>query len=183
MLRNIIIGSLILLFVQKLSAQNNFREVVYFSFDRYELTPESKRKLDIVIKKFNLSNLVNEVKIYGHTDSVGRGGYNDSLSLKRANAVDNYLREHGINGEIISTIEGYGERNPININNRQLNRRVEVIISEKEKIKDTVTRIENAKKWPKEKYVDINMDSLKVGESISLKNIQFYPGKHRFKPE
>jgi len=71
--------------------------------------------------------------IEGHTDSVGESDYNLALSQRRADSVKNYLTGHGINSGRLATY-GKGETTPVAGNEtatgRQLNRRVEVIISD-----------------------------------------------------
>lgn len=73
--------------------------------------------------------------IEGYTDSVGSEAMNQSLSERRANAVRAALMDMGIGAERIKT-HGYGEAYPVANNNtasgRQLNRRVEVILSDKD---------------------------------------------------
>ncbi len=71
------------------------------------------------------------VLIEGHTDSVGKAGYNLFLSKRRADAVDKALMDKGIASERIST-KGYGETYPVAGNKtaagRQQNRRVEIVV-------------------------------------------------------
>lgn len=73
------------------------------------------------------------VLIEGHTDSTGGTSLNQTLSEQRANAVRNALTGMGIANDRIST-RGYGESFPVASNdtaaNRQLNRRVEIILSD-----------------------------------------------------
>lgn len=73
------------------------------------------------------------VLIEGHTDSTGSAGHNQTLSEQRANAVRIALSDMGIGNDRIST-RGYGEKYPVAGNNtsanRQLNRRVEIILSD-----------------------------------------------------
>lgn len=77
------------------------------------------------LKKFPVKKVI----IEGHTDSQGSEAYNQQLSLKRAQAVKNYLISQGIPAERIEAI-GLGESQPISENNtpqgRQLNRRVQI---------------------------------------------------------
>lgn len=74
-----------------------------------------------------------KVMIEGHTDSVGSESSNLVLSDRRASAVKMALTDKGISSDRIST-HGYGEAYPIAGNGtaaeRQLNRRVEVILSD-----------------------------------------------------
>lgn len=71
------------------------------------------------------------LKIAGHTDSVGSDEANMTLSKERATAVKTYLVQNGV-PENKFIIEAYGETMPIGDNDteagRQLNRRVEMDI-------------------------------------------------------
>ena len=72
--------------------------------------------------------------VNGHTDSDGADDYNLRLSFNRANAVLSYLVTNGrISAEVIKVM-GYGEALPITPNiskaNKQLNRRVEIVLGE-----------------------------------------------------
>ena len=72
------------------------------------------------------------VLIEGFTDSTGSAAHNQELSERRATAVESALRDLGVAPGRIGT-RGYGETHPVATNdtaqNRQLNRRVEIIIS------------------------------------------------------
>lgn len=73
------------------------------------------------------------VLIEGFTDSTGTAAHNQVLSERRAGAVRNALQEQGIGRERIA-IRGYGAAYPVAANdtaqNRQLNRRVEIVLSD-----------------------------------------------------
>lgn len=73
------------------------------------------------------------VLVEGFTDSTGTPARNLELSQRRAEAVRNALIGMGVPGERIVT-RGYGEAFPVAGNdtagNRQLNRRVEIVLSE-----------------------------------------------------
>jgi OmpA-OmpF porin, OOP family len=74
-----------------------------------------------------------KVLIEGHTDSVGDEEYNQSLSERRAAAVQAALFERGVAATQISTL-GRGESAPIASNEdaggRQQNRRVEMVFQD-----------------------------------------------------
>ncbi len=74
-----------------------------------------------------------KVSVEGHTDSRGSDEYNQELSDHRAAAVQTALLEMAISSDRIAT-RGYGEGFPVasndNAGGRQLNRRVEVILSD-----------------------------------------------------
>lgn len=74
-----------------------------------------------------------KVMIEGFTDSTGSDDYNQQLSDKRASGVRSALINMGVEADRI-TAKGYGESFPVannsNSTGRQLNRRVEVIVSD-----------------------------------------------------
>lgn len=73
------------------------------------------------------------VLVEGFADSTGKTQYNQELSERRATAVRDALLEMGVARERISQ-RGYGESFPVAANdtaqNRQLNRRVEIVLSD-----------------------------------------------------
>ena len=74
-----------------------------------------------------------KVMIEGHTDSTGSRSINQPLSERRADAVRSALAGMGIGADRIET-RGYAEAYPVASNNtatgRQMNRRVEIILSD-----------------------------------------------------
>ncbi|MES2407389.1 MAG: OmpA family protein [Pseudomonadota bacterium] len=74
-----------------------------------------------------------KVLIDGFTDSTGSNSYNQTLSEQRADSVRNALIDSGISPDRVAT-HGYGEAYPVASNNnaggRQLNRRVEIVLSD-----------------------------------------------------
>ena len=72
------------------------------------------------------------VLVEGFTDSVGATAYNQQLSERRAGAVRSALLGMGVAPERVA-MRGYGEAYPVAANdtagNRQLNRRVEIVLS------------------------------------------------------
>jgi outer membrane protein OmpA-like peptidoglycan-associated protein len=72
------------------------------------------------------------VLVEGFTDSVGGAAYNQNLSEKRAASVRNALMGMGVDERRIA-MKGYGEAYPVAPNdtagNKQLNRRVEIVLS------------------------------------------------------
>lgn len=76
-----------------------------------------------------------QVLIEGHTDNVGSAMFNETLSRQRAESVRRYLTGRGIDGRRL-TVSGFGFERPVASNDsamgRQQNRRVEVIIENRE---------------------------------------------------
>jgi outer membrane protein OmpA-like peptidoglycan-associated protein len=76
-----------------------------------------------------------KVSIEGHTDSTGSDEFNQTLSENRAASVKSSLVGAGISPDRIVT-QGFGETYPVASNDspsgRQLNRRVEIVLSDEE---------------------------------------------------
>lgn len=103
------------------------------SFDtgKADLKSDGQAKLDQLVAKLKDVNF-DAITITGHTDSVGTDAANQKLSLRRANAVKQYLSTHGIDAAKIKTT-GRGKASPVADNKtaqgRARNRRVEVVIT------------------------------------------------------
>ncbi len=104
----------------------NNSETVYFDFGKYELKNETYTIIDKVAEELK-NNEKFVLNITGFTDDKGSEGFNIELSLKRANAVRDYLISKGINGEKI-IVSAMGKNEPVNDNSteieRAMNRRV-----------------------------------------------------------
>ncbi|MDH3711988.1 MAG: OmpA family protein, partial [Cyclobacteriaceae bacterium] len=104
---------------------------IYFDFDRFTLKSESFEELN-KLEGLLAGSPNMRIEIAGHTDFVGSDNYNNTLSIKRANAVINFLINKGIDPRRLEP-KGYGKSRPIASNDdeedgRELNRRVEFII-------------------------------------------------------
>jgi outer membrane protein OmpA-like peptidoglycan-associated protein len=104
---------------------------VLFNFGKADLHPGAKKTMAKLASFLNEhSNL--KVLIEGYTDNRGSKRYNLGLSRRRANSVKQALTDDGVSASRINTV-GYGEQYPVATNStsagRQLNRRVEVVIS------------------------------------------------------
>jgi OOP family OmpA-OmpF porin len=100
---------------------------VTFATNSAVLTPESDTVLSYAVTTLqHHPELVIEVD--GHTDSVGSTIYNLKLSQRRAEAVLDYLKSHGVTNKL--TAKGYGKADPIADNRtaegRLANRRVAI---------------------------------------------------------
>lgn len=105
---------------------------VLFGTDLARLNTEGMRtaqKLALVLQQ----NPKRTVLIEGFTDSTGTAAHNQELSERRAGAVRKALLDQGVPDARIAS-RGFGESYPIEGNdtaqNRQLNRRVEIILSD-----------------------------------------------------
>ena len=115
---------------KKLSAEKRARIYgILFDFNSATLRPESKPVLEEV-RGLLAGEPTWALTIEGHTDAVGGGDQNQTLSQKRAEAVKAYLVTGGIAPERLKTA-GFGESKPVADNATELgraqNRRVELV--------------------------------------------------------
>jgi outer membrane protein OmpA-like peptidoglycan-associated protein len=114
-----------------------FNEKILFAFSKSDLSDSAKMNLDKLGTA--LTNYPNtNIEIQGHTDSRGTDEYNMGLSLRRANAVRDYLASQGIDAKRM-TVRGFGESAPAYSNDTPegmaQNRRVEFLITANDKMK------------------------------------------------
>lgn len=114
-----------------------FESGILFDVDSATLRPEAQenlKKLARILQKYEDT----EILIEGHTDSTGPEEYNQTLSERRANSVNNYLIGLGVQKIRLNPV-GYGELQPVASNEtpegRQANRRVEVAIWANDELK------------------------------------------------
>jgi peptidoglycan-associated lipoprotein len=101
--------------------------VVYFDFDQYSLTAESRAVLLAHADKLKGASAA--VRLEGHADERGSREYNMALGEKRANAVRDFLVTQGVNGSSLEVVS-FGEEQPAATGSDEAswsqNRRVEV---------------------------------------------------------
>ncbi len=104
--------------------------IVFFAFDKSEVTPVATQVLDRAIADFRATGSTS-IKLEGHADRSGSDKYNVALSKRRSDAVAAYLRSKGIAQSAINE-EWFGEARPrVNtpdgVRNDE-NRRVEIFL-------------------------------------------------------
>jgi OOP family OmpA-OmpF porin len=105
--------------------------VVFFPFDRAEVTPVAAAVLDRAADDFRRTGQT-RIRIEGFTDTSGTDAYNQGLSERRARAVARYLAGKGVTGGALAT-QGFGETRlrvatPDGVRNDE-NRRAEITFS------------------------------------------------------
>ncbi len=104
---------------------------VLFATSKYDLR-ENAREALAKLAGIIASHPGLRLQIDGYTDSTGGDAFNLTLSENRANSVRAYLLEQGIDPNTMASA-GFGKANPVASNDtpvgRQLNRRVEIMIS------------------------------------------------------
>jgi len=105
--------------------------VVYFGFDRYDLTDRARQTLDATVAAVRKMSAT-ALSVVGHTDTVGSLEYNQTLSERRARTVAQGLVERGVPAGDM-TLAGRSWTEPAvdtGPNVREpLNRRVEITLS------------------------------------------------------
>ena len=105
---------------------------VLFDTAKYNLRPGARERL-AKVAGILLGYPGLKLEVEGHTDSVGGEAYNQRLSEQRAGSVRDYLIQQGISEMNSSPAKGFGKSRPVATNDtiagRQLNRRVELIVS------------------------------------------------------
>ena len=104
---------------------------VLFATDAATLLPGSEKELNELVA-YLIAQPTATILIEGHTDNTGDANKNKILSLGRAKSIAQFLMEHKIQAQRITTI-GYGDTKPIASNDteqgRQQNRRTSFTIS------------------------------------------------------
>ena len=111
---------------------------VLFPFDSATLQPDASAQLSQILASIRQTYPYPAIRVEGYTDSIGADAFNDDLSLRRANAVRDWLIGAGIPPAVITTV-GFGKRNPVapntlpggadNPDGRARNRRVVLVAS------------------------------------------------------
>ncbi len=104
--------------------------ILYFKSDTVTLTPDSMKMIPQVIKTAQ-ERKPSLVSVIGHTDTKGEASYNYELSVKRAKAVVERLKESGVQLKKI-TVTYHGENDLLIPTKDDVseprNRRVEIMI-------------------------------------------------------
>ena len=111
----------------------NVGDLVYFSSDSSDLTPEATAVLQKQaqwLKQYSQFTITVE----GHADERGTREYNIALGARRATTVRNYLAQNGINAARLRTIS-YGKERPVavcdDISCWSQNRRAQTVLNSK----------------------------------------------------
>lgn len=107
-----------------------------FDLDKAILKDEGKTALHTLDESIKARGAtIADIHVIGHTDSEGTEEYNMGLSIRRAEAVRDYMVSEGIDPSIID-VSGEGEANPVASNatreGRAQNRRVDIHVGVKQ---------------------------------------------------
>lgn len=178
-------------------AQSTARLVVYFDADKSLIRKDTRDSLQRLLQNTYPPGKVSVVEIAAHCDSRGSDQYNQALSLRRASAIEDYLRANGLDAGIPVRKQPMGETVLLNADQttteQAMNRRAEIVLHlspaplpvaappAEEERENSAAEIVPV---PKDDSVISNVfdpakyDSIKVGDQLVLKNINFQPGRH-----
>jgi peptidoglycan-associated lipoprotein len=109
----------------------NVGDIVYFTTDSTELTPEATSTLQKQAQWLQQYPQYT-ITIEGHADERGTREYNIALGARRATTVRNFLAQNGVNGARIRTIS-YGKERPVAVCNDiscwSQNRRAQTVLN------------------------------------------------------
>ena len=84
-------------------ARNVLTAMIYFDYDKSEITEQSRAALDAKLPLLN-ANTDLRIRVTGHTDNRGSDEYNIALGQRRAETVKRYLVQRGIDASRIETV-------------------------------------------------------------------------------
>lgn len=141
---------------------------IYYNINESKLTQFRINQLEKAIDE----KKIDKVQIIGYTDYLGTEEYNIFLSRKRADQVKNFFSKKNIPVEICKGKGITGKRLQSKKGIRE-NRRVDVLIFEGQ---SGVAEIHE--KTPEKDSLTVDIEKIKVGDKLVLKNFNFIPGRH-----
>lgn len=147
---------------------------VFFPTGIFQLEKTATSQLDSLVY-YGIINPSQKLRITGFTDYVGNATANDTLSLRRAKSVSNYLQDLGIPVSNISLVAGLGEVERTTENASEgwaADRRVTIEINPK-----TVLSKQDIPTVPKTMST-ADLDKLPLDVPVPLHNIYFPTGSH-----
>lgn len=149
------------------------KKIIFFDFDQFTLNQSALQELQSWLSE---NKSIEVSKIYGYCDWKGTNTYNDSLSIKRVQAVFDFLKQHNITVKPNYEIRGYGEdfeQSKIQSENRKV-----ILVYEIKKEIPIAINFED-ESIP----LKVKIRSSKVGDIIKLKNLNFYNMTPRVLPK
>jgi outer membrane protein OmpA-like peptidoglycan-associated protein len=162
-----------ILFLLILFSINSFGQEqleVFFDFNKSEINELAKQKLETWIAA---DKEVEVSKIYGYCDWIGTNPYNDTLSLKRVDAVYKFLKNKNITVLDNYEVKGFGKdfkQSKIQSENRKV-----TIYFQKKKAVISISEGNMS--------LDERMKIAKKGDVLILKNIYFFNRSAKIVPE
>jgi outer membrane protein OmpA-like peptidoglycan-associated protein len=136
---------------------------VLFQAGGAQLSEPAQRRLETVVQALR-AYPDRAITVEGYTDAQGSDEINKQLSLRRADAVREYLQQRGIEAERLRAV-GKGEENPVASNDtaegRANNRRVEIIVD---------------REGSASRSAEVSSSGASDRQNVSGKDSEVYPG-------
>jgi outer membrane protein OmpA-like peptidoglycan-associated protein len=159
-------------------SQTQYTHDVYFNTDEFVVPKTEENRLLLFISKLQDIE-IETITIYGFCDDVGANSYNMVLSQQRADAIKTIFANNEISESLIRNVDGKGEILLKIVNEkdilkiRGLNRKVEIIVTEK--VKEPEVKVEEIIVEDPTVTEQIK-GNLEVGDKIIFKDILFKTG-------
>lgn len=163
---------ILLIFTNALTLSAQKKIDVFFDFNKYDINPIAKQYLTSWIEN---TSAIEVQKIYGYCDWIGSNSYNDSLSIKRVQAVYDFLKQQKVPINADYETKGFGkdfEQSKIQAENRKVSILYDKIVVPKPKTEEAIMLEE----------LNLKIKTAKAGETIRLKNIYFFNKSPRLLP-
>lgn len=85
---------------------------VYFDFDKSNIRPDATQRLNTLAESLKANSQIKEARVFGYADRIGSPQYNEKLSMKRAQAVKDYLTSRGFVNSRVTETRWFGESSP-----------------------------------------------------------------------
>lgn len=176
----------------------------YFDLNVSKLNKNIERKVDLLIYNDKIIN-GSEIMVIGYADFLGSEKYNKNLSMERAKNLKQYLIKYGIDAASVKVCLGKGEIKSNDTTDKEGNpddRKVDIVVNNKVRITEKwrkplkqdfsgIAR-NNITTPPTDDKTNINnsktaeiteLNKLKAGQTLLLRNVYFPPGSHVIKSE
>lgn len=158
---------------------------VYFGLNQHAINDSESQKLNTWLNQF--TDTIKKAEVTGYADYLDSDAYNLELSEKRANSVMEVLEANSRIQYRMSLLSANGEKNAKpssdTAKGNSEDRRVDISFHLQEK---PVAVISKPVKQSIEKPINTESDLLEratVGQTIVLKNLNFFPGRHFLIPQ
>ena len=145
---------------------------IYFELDKTQLNERATKMIDSIVHDNRLRH-EQKITIVGYADYLGSDAYDKNISIARAKNVEDYLVVSGYDKNDITRCVGKGKvhRAPINGNKGYSDdRKVDIIFDARKDTSDDL-------------HFQYELAKLDTGQSLPIKNVEFYQGSLSMTPE
>lgn len=155
---------------------------LYFRLNEAALSQQATAVLDSLVY-YEILTPDKSLFIIGYADNLGAEDYNLELSEERAENVRQYLAGLGINKTNVQLCTGKGEVNRVQeiAGGYRQDRRVDIVTADRPVKKQAVAQ--TSQPSPPAPGIDSTLTRARVGQTLVLRKIYFYAGRHVVRDE